>query len=227
MEFTDRTLLRLHVEAVWGVQLPASQLNEIELVRDAPQPKWRLYIADMTEGRIVIWRPDNTPIARKILEYRMRVAREVQPDAAPPTWLHPEVALALAAHPQHKNVASDCSVQLLTKADHSLIDTFDPGWLPYYLEPACQPLFGAIVSGRLVSMAHSSRRTSEACELGVSTLPDARQKGYAQAVTVAWTQAILQESLVPLYSADAANTASLRLAHAAGYRIFARAATYD
>ena len=54
MEPTDRTLLRLHVEAVWGVRLPSFALNDIELLRDGSQPSWNLCAADLAEGRIYI-----------------------------------------------------------------------------------------------------------------------------------------------------------------------------
>ena len=59
----------------------------------------------------------------------------------------------------------------------------------------------------------------------MDTLPDARRRGYALAATVMWTKMVLQEGLVPLYSALADNKASLALAAAAGYRVFAHAAT--
>jgi RimJ/RimL family protein N-acetyltransferase len=74
-----------------------------------------------------------------------------------------------------------------------------------------------VVDGRLVSVAHSSRRTLAACELGINTISEARRQGYATAATRAWTRAIQQEGLTPIYSAFTHNTASLRLAAAAGY----------
>jgi RimJ/RimL family protein N-acetyltransferase len=84
-----------------------------------------------------------------------------------------------------------------------------------------------VIAGRLLSLAHSSRRTKEACELGIDTLLEARRKGYALAATILWTHAVMQEGLVPIYSAHAENTASLRLAAAAGYRAFAQVATFE
>jgi predicted GNAT family acetyltransferase len=80
------------------------------------------------------------------------------------------------------------------------------------------------VDGRLLALAHSSRRTAQACELGIDTLPEARRRGYALAATMLWTRAILDEGLIPFYSALAENSTSLALAAAAGYREFARAA---
>jgi hypothetical protein len=39
-----------------------------------------------------------------------------------------------------------------------------------------------------------------------------------------WTEAVLAEGLLPIYSAHMENAASLALAHAAGFRELARAA---
>jgi len=115
----------------------------------------------------------------------------------------------------------------LTPDDHSLIEIFEPGSSDYYLHTDRCPLIGVVVEGRLLSVAHSSRRTSEACELGIDTLPEARRRGYALAATVLWAAGVAQEGLVPLYSALIENEASLRLAAAAGYRKFAHIAVIE
>ncbi|MFL5701810.1 MAG: GNAT family N-acetyltransferase, partial [Ktedonobacteraceae bacterium] len=117
--------------------------------------------------------------------------------------------------------------RLLTPDDQALVEIFDPGNVEYYFHPDRRPLIGVIVEGHLLSLAHSSRRTAEACELGIDTLPEARRKGYALAATLLWAASVAQEDLVPFYSASAENTASLGLASAAGYRAFARAATIE
>jgi hypothetical protein len=41
MVSTNRTLLRLHVEAVWGVRLPPIVQNDIELLRESFRPSRR------------------------------------------------------------------------------------------------------------------------------------------------------------------------------------------
>jgi RimJ/RimL family protein N-acetyltransferase len=102
------------------------------------------------------------------------------------------------------------------------VDNFEPGEVEYYFHPDRRPLVGVIVEGRLLSLAHSSRRTNRACELGIDTLPEARRKGYALAATLLWAAAVTHEGFVAFYSASAENTASLALAAAAGYRAFAR-----
>jgi len=107
------------------------------------------------------------------------------------------------------------------------VAAFISGSSDYYLDPEKRPLIGVVRAGRLLSLVHSSRRTKEACELGIDTAAEARRKGYALAATIVWTRMVMQEGLVPLYSADAENTASLRLAAAAGYRVFAREAIVE
>jgi hypothetical protein len=114
---------------------------------------------------------------------------------------------------------------VLTSADRALIEQYEPGSAVYYLQAQRRPLIGVVVANRLWSVAHSSRRTAQACELGIDTLAEARRRGYALAATVVWSSAVCQEGLVPIYSALAENTASLNLAVAAGYREFARTVT--
>jgi len=115
----------------------------------------------------------------------------------------------------------------LTLQDRALIADFQPDSLSYYLHPDKNPLVGIVVDERLLSIAHSSRRTLHACELGIDTLPEARRKGFALAATIMWTNLILEENLAPIYSADASNTASLGLAVHAGYQSFARIALFS
>jgi len=227
MELTDRTLLRLHVEAVWNVRLPASVLDDVELLPDGSQPSWNLCAAEQASDRVYIWRPDVTPMEREALRLRISDALAFPPVGATLPGVHREVALSLVGSPR-LDEATACSIaRPLTEQDRALVEAFDPDALDYYFRPERQPLIGVVISGQLLSLAHSSRRTPEACELGINTLPEARQKGYGLAATIVWTQAILQERLVPIYSADAFNTASLRLADAAGYRTFARLATFE
>ena len=137
------------------------------------------------------------------------------------------MALSLIASPRLDEAATRSIARPLTEKDRALVEAFEADAQDYYFRPERQPLIGVVISGHLLSLAHSSRRTSEACELGIDTLAGARRKGYGLAATIVWTQAILQERLVPIYSADASNIASLRLADAAGYRTFARLVTFE
>ncbi len=55
MESTARAWLRLHIEAVWGVRLPAITQNTIELLREGVQPAWKLYVAEMAGEQVAIY----------------------------------------------------------------------------------------------------------------------------------------------------------------------------
>ena len=225
MESTERTLLHLHIEAVWGVRLPPFVFNEVELLRDGSQPLWKLCAAEQASGRVYLWRPDVTTMERAALRLRGSEALAFQPFGTLLSGVHREVALSQAAFPRFDEATARSIARLLTEKDRSLVEEFQPDAHDYFFGLERQPLIGVVISGQLLGLAHSSRRTPEACELGIDTLPEARRNGYALAATIVWTQAVLQESLVPIYSADASNTASLRLADAAGYRAFARFAT--
>lgn len=225
MILTDRAMLRLHVEAVWRVKLPLVEQNEIFLLPESARPDWRLCAADLAEGRVLIWRGEMEPAERVGLLARLDEAWRLPKDAPLPPDLSREVALRLAAAPTLDLTTARRITHLLTLDDYALIEAFQPGEAEAMLRTELRPLPGVIVAGRLLSLAHSSRRTAEACELGVDTLPIARRRGYALAATIAWSAAILAEELTPLYSALAENTASLHLAAVAGYREFARVAT--
>jgi len=226
MESTDRKLLRLHVEAVWNVQLPALIQNEVELLPESFSPPWKLCAAKLADSHVYIWRPDVSIVERAALRSRVNEVMAVPPEIAVP-GVSREVALALRTSPRLDVETARRIARPLTTRDRPLIAAFDPEDPEYYFQPEKYPLIGVVVDGRLLSLALSSRRTRDACELGIDTLPEARRKGYALAATILWAHTILQDGLVPLYSAFADNTASLRLAAAAGYRAFSHIATFE
>jgi RimJ/RimL family protein N-acetyltransferase len=209
---TDREFLRLHIEAVWGISIPPLEGATVELADTTSLPPWSLYQADLAQGeRITIWRPSVTPDERDELLHRAQSA-DVVFDAA--VGMRREVVLRFS---DTLSIVTQHSSRLLTANDTALLEAFEAGSAAYYLNPTCAPCIGVLVDGRLVTVAHSSRRTAAACELGINTISEARRKRYATAAVFAWTRAIQQEGLAPIYSAFAHNTASLRLAAAAGY----------
>jgi hypothetical protein len=225
MELQQRELLRLHVEAVWDVKLPPVLAgNEIELLPEGLFPDWKLFAAQLDEEFIAIWRPNVALRNRPGLLLHAQDAL-MQPTTAIVPGVSREVALQQIVTPHIDASTARHIARPITEHDRELVEGFEAGSSPYYFSTATRPLFGAVVDGRLLSLAHSSRRTGEACELGIATLPEARRKGYALAATILWAMAVAGEGLVPLYSAFVDNFASHRLAHAAGFRIFARAAT--
>lgn len=224
MPLTEKALLRLHVEAVWGVQLPPLVSDTCELLPTSHLPSWQLYAADVAHTRVHIWRPDVSTNEREALRLLMDEALVFSP--APPflAGISREVAFSFTSLPDMDQALAQSIARPLNAQDQALVELFQME--NDLLDPARRPLIGVIESGHLVCLAHSSRRTTSACELGIDTLPSARRKGYALAATVLWTHVILQEGLVPLYSAFAENTPSLNLAIKAGYRAFAQGATF-
>lgn len=227
MSHIDRTLLRLHVEAVWGVHLAPLIQNDIEVLPGGAQPSWKLLVAEVANERVHIWRWDVIDRDRKALLMHANEATVLLSSESTAPGISREVALHLAAQPVLDIARAQEIARPLTPRDRSLVESFQRNLGELYLQAEKQPLIGVIIDGRLVSLAHTSRRTPEACELGVDTLPEARRRGYALATTVMWTRMVLQEGLVPLYSALADNKASLALAAVAGYRVFAYVATIE
>jgi hypothetical protein len=209
---TDRELLCLHIEAVWGISIPPLKDASVELTDTTPLPPWLLYQAVLADGQqVTIWRPGVTPRERADLLQRGRTAGLVFDDAV---GMRREVVLRF---PDTLSIAAEYSVRLLAADDAALLEAFEAGSASYYLNPSCAPCLGVIAGSLLVSVAHSSRRIAAACELGINTISEARRQGYAATATLAWTQAIQEEGLTPIYSAFAYNSASLRLAAATGY----------
>jgi RimJ/RimL family protein N-acetyltransferase len=123
---------------------------------------------------------------------------------------YPLISPQQQAHAQQR-------ARVLNESDAALIEAFEAGSASYFLDPRTAPAIAVIIGGRLMSIAHSSRQTAEACELGIDTAPEARRRGYAAAATTLWTALVQQQGKVPIYSAFAWNTASLQLAQSVGY----------
>lgn len=214
-ELTEREFLRLHIESCWGITIPPIEHASVDLLATAPAlPPWSLYQATLSDEQVTLWRPDVSPDQRTDLLQR---ARNAGITYDPALGMRREVVLRLSTTLLETHTPRQYAARLLTAADEALLEAFEAESAAYFLNTRCAPCMGVVVDRRLVSVAHSSRRTAAACALGINTIPEARRRGYATMVVQAWTQAILREGLTPIYSAFAYNTASLRLAAATGY----------
>lgn len=222
-EIRNRERLRMHIEAVWRIKLPPLDQKECTILPESALPEWQLCAADLAEGRVLIWRTDVEPGMRQALLTRLETAWDLPESALQEAGIKRLIAFCQETRSEMDVAEARQRTRRLTWEDAELIELFWPGEAESLLQKE-QPLYGVIAENRLVSLAHSSRRTADACELGIDTLPEARRKGYALAATVAWTAAIIEEGLLPIYSAYSWNTASLRLAAASGYRGIGRTA---
>ncbi len=221
----DVLLLRLHIEAVWGVQLAPIEQEEVEILPESQQPPWKLCAAEVAHERILIWRQKVSFEEQEKLRLYLDDALDFSSGSKVKIGMGREIAFSLTDFSSLDKEHARHIIRSLSMKDRTAIEAFQADSADYFMSPDKVPLIGVLDAGRLVCLAHSSRRTGEACELGIDTLPGFRRRGYALAATIAWTQAVLHEGLVPLYSALAENAASLRLAEAAGYRSFARVVT--
>lgn len=211
---TERELLRLHLEVVWGLTLPALDAPAREFVLAGSLPPWSLYLGAFAQEQVAIWQPGVVAEQRALYLENARKADIVWDQAL---GMRREVVFHAPSIRQEQQAQAQQRARLLSAADADLINIFEPESAPYFLDPRRAPCIGVVVDGRLASIAHSARQTPAACELGIDTLPEARRRGYAAAATILWTAVVQQKGLIPIYSAFAWNTASLHLAKAAGY----------
>ncbi|MBA3824346.1 MAG: GNAT family N-acetyltransferase [Ktedonobacterales bacterium] len=211
---TDRELLRLHIEAVWNLSLPpfAEPLQRFDVTQ--PTPPWLLYLGTCAAEQIEIWH------VAASLDQRVRLLAHARKAGAiwePAVQMRREVVFHAPPISPQQQAHAQQRARVLTNADGELLDAMLPHAAPLVLKPHLAPYVGVVVHGQLVTLAHSSRKTLAACELGIETLTAARRQGYAAAATILWTALVQQQGLTPIYSAFAENTASLRLAQATGY----------
>jgi hypothetical protein len=177
-------------------------------------PPWPLYLGTFAQEQIAIWHPDVVAEQRLLYLENARRADVVWDQAL---GMRREVVFHYPVTRQEQQAQARQRARILGVEDADLINAFEPESAPYFLDPRRAPCIGVVVDGRLVSIAHSSRQTPAACELGIDTLPEARRRGYGAAATILWTAIVQQKGLIPIYSAFAWNTASLQLAKATGY----------
>src|SRR5690242_8626302 len=152
---TSRTLLRLHIEAVWGVQLPPIHQDTVTLLHEGTRPPWKLYLAELTGERIAIWRPDVAAPEQAALLEQASEALTLSPAEHVSPQIKREVALHQVASPTMDIATAQRVARLLTPDDSALVERFDPGEVEYYFHPERRPLVGVVVDGRLLSLAHS------------------------------------------------------------------------
>lgn len=96
----NRTLLRFHVEAVWGIQLPNVLERDNLLLPASASPEWRLYVADLLDGtRFHFWRPDVAVSTRAALRRRGAEALSLSQDIEDEPGSRREIALQQTATP--------------------------------------------------------------------------------------------------------------------------------
>ena len=84
----------------------------------------------------------------------------------------------------------------------------------------CQPCYGIINNGNIISVCRSVRITEKAHQAGIETVKEYKGKGFAGKVLKKWANDILNKSCIPFYSTLKENKASQRVAEKMELKIF-------
>ena len=111
------------------------------------------------------------------------------------------------------------AVRLLTPDDAPLLESElrGTGYVSQSEMLAQGVAAGAIVDGRIVSLAHTSARSERYADIGVDTLEAFRRRGFARAAAALVAERIRQEGQTPVWSTGDHNVASLALARQLGF----------
>lgn len=122
----------------------------------------------------------------------------------------PAFAFPEAAGEPHRDQADVAFVD-----DLATISRHFSGWSQQEL-PTRQPVVGILEDGYAVCLCFCARRSDAAAEAGIETAPRHRGRGLAPRAAAAWAAAVRAEGLLPIYSTQWDNAASLAVARKLG-----------
>jgi len=207
-----RDLMRLHVEALFTHDANNRLLRGNE-PSGAEAP--RFFLGRTADGPVIRFRHDVDDETRHALEAaalesEANVARfeEILARSAPVrnTWLGPAFSFPESSE--------SIDVVHVTNDNAQVLEAFLRDWIADVR--IGQPLFATLVGGHAVSVCCTVRRTSDAHEAGVETVPAFRGHGYAAQVVAAWARAVREGGQTPLYSTSWQNEASCAVARKLG-----------
>ena len=105
--------------------------------------------------------------------------------------------------------------------DEALLDVHFSGWVHGEIDAGRSPVMAVYEKDHPVSICFCARRSSTAAEAGIETAVAYRGRGYAPRVATAWAAAVRAAGLIPIYSANWENHASLAVARKLGLVPFA------
>jgi hypothetical protein len=89
------------------------------------------------------------------------------------------------------------------------------------------PVWAVVKDGVAVAACYSARHSQLAAEAGVATVEGHRGQGFAPAVVSAWAIEVTELGLLPLYSTDWSNAASLSVAQKPGLEQYADTVSFS
>ena len=215
-----RELMRLHVEALFTHDAARRMLHVNEPGgKNAP----RFFIGQTADGAVIRFRHDVDGETKRALEAAANVDALRALDSPPSSTRYEELLARVApvssvwsgpAFSFPDRLTQPADTVLVTDANSHLLAPLLESWIPD--ARTGQPLFAVVVDGRAVSVCCTVRRTADAHEAGVETVPAFRGHGYAARPVACWAQAVRDIGQVPLYSTSWQNDASRSVARNLG-----------
>lgn len=115
------------------------------------------------------------------------------------------------------------NTQLLTSNDLPLLKNIhsqlqNAGVTSSYQEMLSNGMIaGTVIHNQLVSIAYATHVTEKYADVGIFTIPEYRNKGYSILVTTFLIQKLQAKNLIPVWSTDENNSASLKVAQKLGF----------
>jgi hypothetical protein len=218
-------LMRLHVEALF-VHDPVGDLVRLNEPSRAPAP--RFFLGITADGAVLRFRDDVDQQTRRELAAVSERNAQIRSFESPIGPAPYEAILARRAPvtnissgpafciPPELSAAS-AAIEI-TEANATLLQPCLPDWIVDV--QLSRPMFAVAIDGQAVAVCCSVRRTSDAHEAGVETVPAYRGRGYAGQSVIAWARAVRDMNRVPLYSTSWENERSRAVARKLGLMLF-------
>jgi hypothetical protein len=215
--YSRKELLERHIEALFILN-SQSKLVSINEPWDKTKPAPRLYAGKTIDGNIIYKFSCNVPSETlKKLEYY------IKKETADTDGIIKNIQEYLKIL-ESKNYSEEISYYYDNEKDMSIdncsiidennikkyrLNGFE--WLNDEIK-YCQPCYGIINDGYIISVCRSVRITKEAHEAGIETSEKHRGNNLAGKVLVKWSKDVKNRGCIPLYSTLKENKASQRVA---------------
>ena len=213
-------LMHLHIETLFTHDTAGRMLHVNEPGgKNAP----RFFIGQTADGAVIRFRHDVDDETKRALEAAANDDALRTLDSPPSSTRYDELLGRVApvnsiwsgpAFSFPNRLTQPANTVLVTDANSHLLTPLLEAWIPD--ARTGQPLFAVVVDGQAVSVCCTVRRTADAHEAGVETVPAFRGHGYAARVVASWAQAVRDMGQVPLYSTSWQNDASRTVARKLG-----------
>ena len=215
--FSYKELLERHIEALFILN-SQSKLTAINEPWDKTKPAPRLYVGKAIDGNIIYKFSCNVPSETlEKLEYHIKKETANTNDGIE----YIQEYLKILESKNYSGeisyyydngkdiIIDDCNIIDENNIKEYTLNEFE--WLKDEIK-YCQPCYGIINNGYIISVCRSVRITKEAHEAGIETDEKHRGNNLAGKVLIKWAEDVKNRGCIPLYSTLKENKASQRVA---------------